>query len=127
MGKRIQSFIFPILKFFYSYNKGIWYNLFIPVNHLTIYHFLLIRNILEVLACLERNTMSTKELLLKEIEEIPELYFGQLLEIVQSFRKEKIKTFKGRPVLGPKDLAKMDCPLPPEPDYEEFWEEREKR
>ncbi|NUM36351.1 MAG: hypothetical protein HUU50_17565 [Candidatus Brocadiae bacterium] len=71
--------------------------------------------------------MSTKELLLKEIEEIPELYFGQLLEIVQSFRKEKIKTFKGRPVLGPKDLAKMDCPLPPEPDYEEFWEEREKR
>jgi len=67
--------------------------------------------------------MSTKELIFKEIEQIPTLYLESVLEIIQDFRQNKVRTFKGRPILQKKDINKKTWPYPPEPDCEEVWKE----
>jgi hypothetical protein len=66
--------------------------------------------------------MSNKELLMSEIEQIPEAFIGELLKLVKSFKKSlpKVKTWKGRPVLTEDDMKKIDCPYPPEPELEEW-------
>ena len=35
------------------------------------------------------------------------------------------KTWKGKPVLTTEDMAKMDCPYPPEPQWADKFEEME--
>ena len=67
--------------------------------------------------------MSTKELIFKEIEQIPTLYLESVLEIIQDFRQNKVRTFKGRPILQKKDINKKTWPYPPEPDCEKVWKE----
>lgn len=69
--------------------------------------------------------MTTKELLLKEIEQIPEPYLGQALEVLQKFRSEKVRMFKGRPLLRPEDTRQMDDDLPPEPEWDALWDKGE--
>lgn len=69
--------------------------------------------------------MTTKELLLKEIDQIPEPYLEKLLEVVKNFRKER-KTFKGRPVIHMDDLNEKNFPFPPEPEWQAIWEEENK-
>jgi hypothetical protein len=66
--------------------------------------------------------MTSKESLLKEIEQIPEPYWEQLLEIMQDFRKHKIQTFRGRPLLKLEEITEKNFPYPPEQGYEELWE-----
>lgn len=67
--------------------------------------------------------MSTKELIFKEIEEIPTSYLENVLEIIQDFKKNKVRSFRGRPILQKKDINKKTWPYPPEPDCEEVWKE----
>lgn len=71
--------------------------------------------------------MSTKELILKEIEQIPEPYLGAALEVLQTFRKERVSMFKGRPLLRPEDTRQMDDDLPPEPEWDTLWDKEEKK
>lgn len=70
--------------------------------------------------------MTTKELLLKEIEQIPESYWEQLLEVMRSFRKEKERTFGGRRVIRMEELNEKNFPFPPEPEWQAVWDEENK-
>jgi hypothetical protein len=67
--------------------------------------------------------MSTKELIFKEIEQIPEPYLETVLKMVQNFRQHKVRMFKGRPILRKEDINEKTWPYPPEPDGEEIWRE----
>lgn len=72
--------------------------------------------------------MTIKEQLIRQINEISESesesLLKELLEIIET--KKPKRTFKNRPLLRPEDMAKMECPFPPEPEWEALWEEREK-
>lgn len=77
--------------------------------------------------------MNTKELLIKQIMEIPDA--APLLEEVLTFLESKKKESKnqsgllqawdgktmwhGRPVVKLEDLKQIQCPFPPEPDWAE--------
>ena len=67
--------------------------------------------------------MNTKEVIFKKIEKISVSYLERVLEIIHDFRQNRVRTFKGRPILQKKDINKKTWPYPPEPDCEEVWRE----
>lgn len=71
--------------------------------------------------------MTIKELVLQKINEVPESepILKEILEILET--KAVQRTFKGRPLLRPEDAKKMDCDLPPEPEWESMWNEDRKK
>jgi cobalamin biosynthesis Co2+ chelatase CbiK len=70
--------------------------------------------------------MTTKELVYQEIEQIPEPYLSKILEIIQKFREDHIRIWKGRPLLRPEDTRLMDDDLPQEPEWDAVWNEDHK-
>lgn len=76
--------------------------------------------------------MTRKQLVLKEISEMPESesLLEDIWHMIQNKRrlatqdkKKSQKKFKGRPLLKPEDLKKMDNDLPVEPEWEEMWKQ----
>ena len=67
--------------------------------------------------------MSIKEIILKEIDQIPETYLERILEMVQNFRQNNVRILKGRPILQKEEINEKTWPYPPEPDCEEVWKE----